>query len=104
MNNSIQQGWIKLIKSDSKNKFEMICILNKCFPFQLFLKNHLKWKWRDIRPSMKRALYIHPPHLQFLMARDSNPQPMDYESDALTIRLRLPPQKTEYTEYLRTGS
>ncbi len=45
-----------------------------------------------------------PPHLQFLMARDSNPQPMDYESDSLTIRPRLPPQKTEYTEYLRTGS
>ncbi len=39
----------------------------------------------------ERALYIHSPHLQFLPARDSNSQPLDYESDSLTIRLRLPP-------------
>ncbi len=31
------------------------------------------------------------PHLQFLLARDSNSQPFDYESDSLTIRPRLPP-------------
>ncbi len=40
---------------------------------------------------VERALYIHSPHLQFLPARDSNSQPLDYESDSLTIRLRLPP-------------
>ncbi len=40
----------------------------------------------------ERALYIHSPHLQFLPARDSNSQPLDYESDSLTIRPRLPIQ------------
>ncbi len=39
---------------------------------------------------VERALYIHFPHLQFLPARDSNWQPLDYESDSLTIRPRLP--------------
>ncbi len=39
---------------------------------------------------VERALYIHSPHLQFLPARDSNSQPLDYESDSLTIRPRLP--------------
>ncbi len=38
---------------------------------------------------VKRALYIHCPHLQFLPARDSNSQPLGYESDSLTIRPRL---------------
>ncbi len=38
----------------------------------------------------ERALYIHSPHLQSLPARDSNSQPLDYESDSLTIRPRLP--------------
>ena len=42
---------------------------------------------------VERALYIHSPHLQFLPARDSNSQPLDCESDSLTIRPRLPPQK-----------
>ncbi len=37
-----------------------------------------------------RALYIHSPHLQLLPARDSNSQPLDYESASLTIRPRLP--------------
>ncbi len=36
-------------------------------------------------------LYIHSPHLQFLLARDSNSQPFDYESNPLTIRPRLTP-------------
>ncbi len=40
--------------------------------------------------KVERALYIHSPHLQFLPARDSNSQPLDYESDSLTIRPRLP--------------
>ncbi len=40
--------------------------------------------------KVKRALDIHSPHLQFLPARDSNSQPLDYESDSLTIRPRLP--------------
>ncbi len=39
---------------------------------------------------VKRALDIHSPHLQFLPARDSNSQPLDYESNSLTIRPRLP--------------
>ncbi len=39
---------------------------------------------------VERVLYIHSPHLQFLSARDSNSQPLDYESDSLTIRPRLP--------------
>ncbi len=40
--------------------------------------------------KVERALYIHSPHLQFLPARDSNPQPFDYKSESLTIRPRLP--------------
>ncbi len=36
------------------------------------------------------ALYIHSLYLQFLLAWDSKSQPYDYESDSLTIRLRLP--------------
>ncbi len=40
---------------------------------------------------VERALYIHSPHLQYLPARDSNSQPLDYESDSLNIRPRLPP-------------
>ncbi len=39
---------------------------------------------------VKRELYIHSPHLQFLPARDSNSQALDYEADSLTIRPRLP--------------
>ncbi len=35
-----------------------------------------------------------PPHLQSLPARDSNSQPLDYESDSLTIRPQLPPIAT----------
>ncbi len=38
---------------------------------------------------VERALYIHSPHLQFLPARDLNSQPLDYESDSLTIRPQL---------------
>ncbi len=41
---------------------------------------------------VKRVLVIHSPHLLFLPARDSNSQPLDYESESLTIRPRLPPQ------------
>ncbi len=44
--------------------------------------------------SVERALEIHSPHLQFLPARDSNLQPLDYESDSLTIRPRLPRHNT----------
>ncbi len=36
------------------------------------------------------AVHLLPPHLQFLPARDSNSQPLDYESDSLTIRPQLP--------------
>ncbi len=35
---------------------------------------------------VKRALYIPSPHLQFLPARDSNSQTLDYESHSHTIR------------------
>ncbi len=38
--------------------------------------------------KVERTLYIHSPHLKFLPARDSNS--LDYESDTLTIRPRLP--------------
>ncbi len=41
----------------------------------------------------ERALDIHSPHLQFLPARDSNSQPLDYKSDSLTIRPQLPLRK-----------
>ncbi len=50
---------------------------------------------------VERALYIHSIHLQFLPARDSNPQPFDYKSNSLTIRPRLPhdcsPWRFEFT-------
>ncbi len=39
---------------------------------------------------VERVLYIQSPHLQSLPAQDSNSQPLDYESDSLTIRPRLP--------------
>ncbi len=40
---------------------------------------------------VERALDIHSPHLQFLLAWDSNMQPLDYKSDSLTISPRPPP-------------
>ncbi len=52
--------------------------------------------------KVERALYIHSPHLQFLPARDSNSQPLGYESDSLTIRPQLP-QKASYTNSLSLG-
>ncbi len=39
---------------------------------------------------VKRALYIHSPHLKFLPAQDSNSQPFDYEANFQTTRPRLP--------------
>ncbi len=39
---------------------------------------------------VKRALYIHYPHLQFLAGRDSNSQPFDYEANSQTTRPRVP--------------
>ncbi len=38
----------------------------------------------------ERALVIHSPTNNPCRTRDSNPQPLDYESDSLTIRPRLP--------------
>ncbi len=35
--------------------------------------------------KVERALYIHSPHLQSLLDRDSNSQPFDYESDSLPL-------------------
>ncbi len=40
--------------------------------------------------KVERALDIHSLHLQSLPDRDSNLQPLDYKSDSLTIRPRLP--------------
>ncbi len=45
----------------------------------------------------ERALYIHSPHPQSLPARDSNSQPLGYETDSLTIRPRLPQRRTDRT-------
>ncbi len=39
---------------------------------------------------VERALYIHSLHLQFLPDLRREPWPLDYESDSLTIRPRLP--------------
>ncbi len=39
--------------------------------------------------KVESALDIHSPHRQSLPDRDSNPQPLDYESGSLTIRPRL---------------
>ncbi len=35
--------------------------------------------------SVERALYIQSPHLQYLLDRDSNSQPFDYESASLPL-------------------
>ncbi len=43
--------------------------------------------------KVERELNIHSPHRQFLPARDSNSQPLDYESDSPTIRPRLAASK-----------
>ncbi len=43
--------------------------------------------------KVERVLYIHSPHLQFLPARDSNPWPLGYEPNSLTIRPRLPQKR-----------
>ncbi len=43
--------------------------------------------------KVERELNIHSPHLQFLSDRDSNSQPIDYESDSLTNRPRLAASK-----------
>ncbi len=48
---------------------------------------------------IERVLYIHSPHRQFLPARDSNSQPLDYESDSLTIRPRIPLSSNESDFY-----
>ncbi len=40
---------------------------------------------------VERALYIHFPHRQSLPDRNLNSQPLDYETDSLTIRPRLTP-------------
>ncbi len=53
--------------------------------FGALLKGTSSWYW-----GRKRALFIHSPHLQFLPARNLNSQPLDYESNSLTIRPRLP--------------
>uniref|UniRef100_A0A672T3Y8 LIM domain kinase 1 n=1 Tax=Sinocyclocheilus grahami TaxID=75366 RepID=A0A672T3Y8_SINGR len=47
-------------------------------------------EWLENLLMWERALYIYSPHLQSLPVRDSNPQPLGYESVSLTIRPRLP--------------
>ncbi len=46
------------------------------------------WRWRE-------HCSFTPPHLQFLPAWDSNSQPLDYESETLTIRPQLPQMNEE---------
>ncbi len=43
--------------------------------------------------KVERALYIYSPHLQFLPARDSNLQTLDYESDSLPLGHNFPFKK-----------
>ncbi len=50
--------------------------------------------------KVERALYIHSPHLQFLQDRDSNSPPLDYESNSLTIRPRLPRYYSTHASFL----
>ncbi len=51
--------------------------------------------------KVERALYIHSPHLQSLPARDSNSQPLDYKSDSLIIRPRLPRREGHFMVLVR---
>ncbi len=52
--------------------------------------------------KVERVLYIHSPHRQFLPARDSNPWPLGYESDSLTMRPQLPFKNNKLeTEFCR---
>ncbi len=44
---------------------------------------------------VERALDVHSSHLQSLPARDSNPLPLGYKFDSLSIRPRLPPDRRE---------
>ncbi len=48
------------------------------------------WGLKGTSVVVLRALYIHSPHLHFLAVRESNSQPLDYESNSLTIKPRLP--------------
>ncbi len=50
--------------------------------------------------KVERVLYIHSPHLQFLPARDSTPQPFDYESDSITLDHDFSPNL--YTKFVCT--
>ncbi len=69
----------------SSGQLFMLWRLGSGWGFSAFLKGTSVVVFR-----VERALYIHSPHLQFLPAQDSNSQPLDYESDSLTIRPRLP--------------
>ncbi len=51
------------------------------------------WGWRE------RCTFT-PPHLQSPPAPDSNPQPLDYKSDSVTIRPWLPPSICFYVIFM----
>ncbi len=55
---------------------------------------------------VERALYIHSPTYNSCRTWDSNPQPLGYESESLTIRPRLPPKQlvTLRHEWLKSCS
>ncbi len=66
--------------SQSSGQPFMLRLLGRSWGFGALLKG---------TSVVEKALYINSPHLQVLLARDSNSQPFDYESDFLTIRPRL---------------
>ncbi len=64
-------------------------------PFMLRSPGEQLWVWCLAQEHLVVVLkvlklYIHSPHRQFLPDRDSNTQPLDYESDSLNTRPRLP--------------
>ncbi len=63
---------------------KFVRLVNKvqCVLLYWFYMHGVKWKWRDIQPSM----VTHIQNLCSAFNRDSNSQHFDYESDSLPIR------------------
>ncbi len=65
-------------------------------PFMLWRSGSSQWFGALLKGTLvvvlrvERVLYNHSRQLQFQPVRDSNSQPLNYESDSLTIRPRLP--------------
>ncbi len=76
------------IKVDFK-KSEVVQPLVSSWGFGTFAQGHLS---HGIKGGESAGYSL--PHLQFLLAQDSNSQPLDYESDSLTIRPQLPLRKS----------